>query len=388
MLNSRLSATAEFAVGASKPSCSRSAIVALDQTWLPSWHYGVVRISVLISVAHSQDSIFSAQCRLAWLSRLHAAEHVRPTSTFGRVMFETQLSELTQTVKGMRKLVLAQARLIDGCLTHLKRLQDGDIPLPSGAEPEVIGVVTLLLHGTGVSARSVLKLSSANDFSVRDGYSITRSIVETSANISFILAEGRSAADLAIRHAEQKAFRDLRRESEAGGWRFEMKWLGEVSSDQLTRLSGLAAEFTTRSGRERTAWTEKNLAQRLADIGHRFGQNPVVSLHSAVLLNYRHASEILHGSYFGALFVWGVTKPGKEPSTPDDLRKVLAEHQFAVLATILYAHSAILDCFAQYLDLPSLYQESEQLMDLFGELPMMKRSATELQERDAEARQR
>jgi hypothetical protein len=85
-------------------------------------------------------------------------------------------------------------------------------PLPEPSVP----VLALLLQAAGSSAHTLSRLSDLPGLHTRDCYSIARSVVEVAANICYIIAEGPAAAELAMRHARQKSYRDLERESKIG----------------------------------------------------------------------------------------------------------------------------------------------------------------------------
>ncbi len=282
------------------------------------------------------------------------------------------LSELQQTLAGARSILAAQTRLIDLCLHRLKEIRDGMAPLPNGANRRVLEVVLTMIHVSGVSSHSILKLTDEMNLQARDGYPIARSIVETVINIAFIMAGGEAVAEQADRHAQQKAFRDLKRTSSIAGYTVSVGWTGKLTSEDEARLSALVAEFTTKSGRERHDWTESNLEHRLAAIDKRFGHRVMTLIHPAFLMIYRHASEILHGTYFGALFFWGVTTPGQRPSTADELKIVLGHHQLAVAMSVILANTALIDCVGQYFDYFEVSAFSDDLLRQLEKLPLIK----------------
>lgn len=95
-------------------------------------------------------------------------------------------------------------------------------------------------------------------------------------------------------------------------------------------------------------------------------------LHPAMLMIYRHASEIVHGTYFGALFLWGATGPQPRATNADELRVILGEHQFAILAGVVFANAALLECAGQYCDLTDMSDGSEDLVQQMNALPVIK----------------
>ena len=162
-------------------------------------------------------------------------------------------------------------------------------------------------------------------------------MVELAVNIAFILAEGDQAADQALRHAHQKSLRDLSRRSEVGGQTIQLEWSGVDGLDIPEELQAAVEEYTTRSGGERTQWTQENINARIARVGEKLSEPAMTSLHWARFAVYRHSSEILHGTLFGVMFFMGQTAPGKTaPKGPSEwLAKIAEMHLMILLATSL-----------------------------------------------------
>jgi hypothetical protein len=288
---------------------------------------------------------------------------------------ETPASEfaaLQKTLIGMREILFAETRCIDLCLYRLKGMQEGKTSMPSGASAKVLNVVLTMIHMVGISAHSVLKLTEEISLQARDAYPIARTIIEMIINIGFIMAEGEATALLADRHAQQKAFRDLKRTSSISGFTFTVGWTGKVASEDEKRLAAMTAEFTTKAGREKRTWTDKSVEARTGIIAKCFGHAILTTLHTATFTIYRHASEILHGTYFSALFLWGLTTPGTSPKTSDELRAILGHHQFAVLCGVILANTALLECAAQYFALTELNTAAREFLARMKTLPLIK----------------
>ena len=75
-----------------------------------------------------------------------------------------------------------------------------------------------------------------------------------------------------------------------------------------------------------------------------------------------------HGTYFGALFMMGLTQPRQGPP---DLKKALIEHQFAVLSSVIFAIAGILECISERFGIPALRQAADDALDRLGQLPSM-----------------
>lgn len=126
---------------------------------------------------------------------------------------EQQLDELHQSG---RDLLQAQARALDAIIQDL-HIRDSDLDQPA------IRIPVLMLQAVGVSMQSVLALTQSRDMSIRDGFGIVRSAVETAVNAAYISIGGSPVAEQAIRHMRQKRWRDLSREANIGGWRMTLR---------------------------------------------------------------------------------------------------------------------------------------------------------------------
>ncbi len=275
---------------------------------------------------------------------------------------------MLETTKGMREIIFAQTRLIDHCLHLLVLHRDGEAMLPRG-DAAVFPVVRTMVHMVGISGHSILKLTEDVGLGVRDTFPIARGIVEGVVNICLILAEGRESAERAARHAEVKAYLDLNRDWIVGELEMSVSSSLKPSDEVNSRLEAMVSEFTSKKGREKN-WTDLTVKQRLAAVSERFPDSALISLNASTFNIYRHASEILHGSYFSAVYFWGLTRPGTgTPENADQFSLTLMDHQFSVLSSVIMAYAGLLECFADYVDVPQLNSASERLLEQFKKLP-------------------
>lgn len=280
----------------------------------------------------------------------------------------TRLSSMLETVSGMREIVQGQTRQVDKCLHLLKMHRDGELTLPDG-DDVVFGVILTMIHMVGISGHSLLKLTDEISLGVKDAYPIARSIVEGAINTSYIMAAGPEAAKKAARHAEVKSYRDLNREWRSGAIEVSVGVLGELPQSELERLEAMLPEFTTKRGGERN-WTDASLNQRLDAISEAFSSNAMISLNASAFNIYRHASEVVHASYFSARFFGGLTLPGRPaPSRAEDLKLTLADHQFSVLMSAIFAYAGLIECFSAYVRRPELITEVNVLLGQLANLP-------------------
>jgi len=154
---------------------------------------------------------------------------------------------------------------------------------------------------------------------MRDCYVLARTAFETAVNICFICAIGEEAANRAKRHAIQKSYRDLQRELDVNGIKLELSWSGANSVQRSPELQQALDEYTGRNGREITSWTPETVKQQLEVIERVFGDSVATHLVFGLLSIYRHASEIAHGTLFGALFALGLTRVDGGPKSERDM---------------------------------------------------------------------
>lgn len=179
------------------------------------------------------------------------------------------------------------------------------------------GVVFPLLDSVADSLGSFRLL--VNQHKLRDSYVIARVLYETSVNICFLLTDIQALSDRANIHANQKTLRGLIRAIEIAGdeiFSYEMQGARALMEHPEHKKS--LQEFTSKSGREITAWTPENVQQRLEAVYSVYGKDDTRGLAFGILL-YRHASEIAHGTLYGTLFSWGATEVGRRLNTPEDI---------------------------------------------------------------------
>ena len=138
-------------------------------------------------------------------------------STMSSNDVEHRLSSMLTTVAGMRELLLIQTRQIVACLHLLNEEECGSAPLPAG-DPDINRVIKALMHMIGISAHSLVKLTYEVGLSAKDGYPLARAIIEGAVDIAYLMASDPEISRKAQRHAKVRAFRDLSRREDVGGW--------------------------------------------------------------------------------------------------------------------------------------------------------------------------
>lgn len=95
----------------------------------------------------------------------------------------------------------------------------------------------------------------------------------------------------------------------------------------------------------------------------------LTSLHWARFAVYRHSSEILHGTFFGAAFFLGVTDPAGPPRSPEQLlARIAGQHLMVLLAGALSVDAVVRAVHAAF-DVPELLQATHDLMTEMGRAP-------------------
>ena len=210
----------------------------------------------------------------------------------------------------------------------------------------VIGLVI----PANLSITNIRELIKTRGALVRDCLPIARGVIETLVNASFLMTDT-SLADQAWRHSQQKLLRKFDKKFGRGEFSIHVKY---DAPDELKGISGIESaiqEFSTRKGQER-AWTELSVEQRIEAIGHRFGKEIAGGFLGAYAVIYSDASEVLHGSLYGAQLFY---------RSADRLTGQIEDHKEACRG---YAESIV---FSLFLGLNSLIRalcQKEVLSDI------------------------
>ncbi len=159
-------------------------------------------------------------------------------------------------------------------------------------------------------------------------------------------------------------YRDMQRKGKVGGLQFQ---IGRAIIPDIDAIPGLASaiEEFSRKGKELPDWTPVNIsdrikAVRLIDVG------AALSLSGASMSIYRHASELLHGTYFSVIYFWsGSTGP---VHTRERFGELWKEHFIAVFTAIFFSASAVVELCSRKYNLPSLARANEELISRVKEI--------------------
>ena len=88
----------------------------------------------------------------------------------------------------------------------------------------------------------------------------------------------------------------------------------------------------------------------------------MTALHWARFAIYRHSSEILHGSLFGALFFFGLTTPTGGPRSLNELHEAIGQQHMLILMATVLALSAVVEVFHGVYGFRVAQDQNEALM--------------------------
>lgn len=258
-------------------------------------------------------------------------------------------------VDALRESLYRETRLLDALIHHLA---NGD-GASQRTDPDVGRITVLMLQALGVSLHSVLRLTEARDMAIRDAYGIARSASELAVNICYIAVEGGEAARRAERHALQKSYRDLHRVGAIGGIAFELSAGEQPDLDRVPGLADALAEFTGRKGQEITDWTPLNISSRIEAVA-KAHPLAALALSGSTISIYRHASELLHGTYFSIVHFWSGS--GTPATTREVFNARWEEHFTSIFTAAFFGAQATIDVFAALFEVPDLADAQRRLM--------------------------
>lgn len=225
-------------------------------------------------------------------------------------------------------------------------------------------VLGLMMPAIGDSCGSLWFLIPNKRF--RDAFVTGRTVFLTILNACFICSQGSGLAEKALRHAKQKAYRDLNRELRINARRIVLARSGRVRPD--ADLEAAIREFTGTKGQELQQWTSESVREQLEKIDAKYGGNVAAMLGVAMMSVYRHASEIAHGTLFGVLWSIGATE--KIPRSETEASEVQQRHWQSALNALLFSLNAAMWCLFQIVsrDFPKLRDLADESDGLFREL--------------------
>ncbi|HRY01701.1 MAG TPA: hypothetical protein P5256_01145 [Beijerinckiaceae bacterium] len=240
----------------------------------------------------------------------------------------------------------------------------------AGDDQETARVIWVLMRDAATSMRSVLLLTASFDAAIRDCYGIARSIFETAVNVAYIATIGPPAALRAMRHATQKAYRDLLR-TDPDGLKVPPRD-PPPAADLIPGMPEALGEFTRANGTELTEWAGLGVQGKLAAICERY---PGVRLGMSVSLGsiYRAASEVLHGTlYASSIFYEPRLDENGAPRSFED--RYVFDHLLTLFIAISGSVNGMLEVVGERYDLPEIASRVRDLLYAGADLMVSDRS--------------
>ena len=170
------------------------------------------------------------------------------------------------------------------------------------------------------SCQSIFILSKNKK--MRDCFICARAIFDSALNIGYYSVKGNEILDKAFNHSLQKSYRDLKREIELNDFKLIIGIKDIESIPKTDRLRKSMEEFTSKKGLEVRAWTGDNIYTKIDLITDKFCKRIGIPFTMAFYYIYRHASEIIHGTIFGAMYNFGMTQFRHEwPESQKDINE-------------------------------------------------------------------
>ncbi len=238
------------------------------------------------------------------------------------------------------------------------------VPKAMSNKEEKWGVLFPLIYCIVDSLDSFLILSQNQKRElpkVRDSYVIGRTLIESIINIIYILAKGDEAVQFAKNHYAQKSHRGLKRKLTVGDQKFSLEWMGKSTLKSDPETIKTLEEYTTKRGKEITSWTPDSIIKRLEIIQNKYGGHISSVLNFSFFTIYRDASEITHGTFYGAMDLFGLTSP-REPNR--GAKKILEDDRtrFSLLSfAILWPIHSLLLTLAKELSFPELKEVTQKI---------------------------
>jgi hypothetical protein len=233
-------------------------------------------------------------------------------------------------------------------------------PILASCDDAIKHSLAPLLFSVCDSCRALSILSQHYFF--RDSYVCSRTILETAVTFCFIASKGEPLSEKAQRHALQKWWRDLLH-THALTRDATAKSLPHISLTPPTEALREALDaYTGKKGREITSWTEENVVERIDRIEQELGDSVSASLRLATFAIYRNASEIVHGTLYGAMFASGHFQIEDMPSTPEEFNAFYRRYFAMLFMVLLGPTQSMIRALKRYCDVSTIAHESDAFL--------------------------
>ncbi|MDT0644953.1 DUF5677 domain-containing protein [Zunongwangia sp. F363] len=184
------------------------------------------------------------------------------------------------------------------------------------------------------TSRSILLLARN---SVRDSYALSRILLDATLNLGYYSVDDKMI-DKAIKYSHQKSFRDLFRDIDPSTLEAKSR-LTEISDFKVpNNLKKAFEEFTSKKGNEIRNWygePRDNVYKRIEKIEKVHGKDMGKVLNFCLFSIYRHASEIIHATFFGTNYGIGFTNTREEMPKNDEEYKIYIYKMNSYLMSVL-----------------------------------------------------
>lgn len=260
-----------------------------------------------------------------------------------------------------QRLLIAETRLVDGLIHSLDESQKER----SEEDQLIIQTILLMLQSMGVSINSVAKLTETVDMSVKDCFSISRTVIESAINIAYIATSDTQIAQRARTHAFQKRYRDLKRSGSVAGIHMSVERDSIPDIDSIAGLKEALDLFTDKNGNEIRDWSPTTHNEKIEQV-KKVSERAALCLASAKFGIYRHSSEILHGTYFGTIFFW--TQGSGKPVTKDTFKEHWTNNlMLNVFTSTFFASLGAIHACAKRFELPNIIAQANSLYSELNE---------------------
>lgn len=226
-------------------------------------------------------------------------------------------------------------------------------------------VLISLILSLGSSVETIKSISELSSMRYKDALPISRSVIECCINVSYILSVGSEATENAIDHAITKGYRKLDASAGTGKHKISVKSSKQVEVDET--LNEKLIKFSTKKGYQKD-WTELSVPKRIAKIESTFGHKHATTLNGAYLMTYSDASEVVHGSYFGALLSSGMQPFGKPPKELSEFTLAQERNMESSLLSSFLALHGMLCIFSEHFEFIKLQDKLKDNFKAFSNL--------------------
>lgn len=198
-------------------------------------------------------------------------------------------------------------------------------------------VIVPMLNAIRTSTETLLLISTHERS--RDTFILSRTILETIINTLFILSDSEVVGTRAVKHYQQKVFRDYMREIRMDFPEFRIDPRIEYEPGRNSDIDKLLEGFTSKKGKEFLKWTPESIENRIISIEKAQGKYVANGLRFVSFMIYRHASEIIHGTFFGSLYTLGLTNFRKSDFSQQDLenfQRLLIAQNLEMIGTAIH----------------------------------------------------